>query len=145
MNGRRPYNSGAPYGTWVAVGVLLKDERGEVIDQALVLIPAADLTVVDTWHTAGMRGTASYTLVGHDVFVPEHRVLSVPAAEIKTARPHIYRAADEDKSPPTPLERREHRSPPRRPGPRRRTGRPRKDPGRCERPRQPDGLTARWL
>ncbi|MEU1542021.1 acyl-CoA dehydrogenase family protein [Actinacidiphila glaucinigra] len=80
VTGRWSYNSGAPYATWAAVGALLKDEQGEVTDQALVLIPAAELAVEDTWHTAGMRGTASNTLVGQDVFVPEHRVLSVPAA-----------------------------------------------------------------
>ncbi|MET8331615.1 hypothetical protein [Streptomyces sp. NPDC005181] len=79
MSGRWSYNSGAPYATWAAVGALLEDEQGEVVDQALVLIPTPDLPVEDTWHTAGMRGTAS-TLIGQDVFVPEHRVLSVPAA-----------------------------------------------------------------
>ncbi|MEV5388645.1 acyl-CoA dehydrogenase family protein [Streptomyces sp. NPDC052721] len=50
------------------------------MDQALVLIPASELTIEDTWHTAGMKATASNTLLGRDVFVPEHRVLSVPAA-----------------------------------------------------------------
>ncbi|WP_409468614.1 acyl-CoA dehydrogenase family protein [Streptomyces sp. HC307] len=80
VTGRWSYNSGAPFATWAAVGALLKDETGEVKDQALVLIPASELAIEDTWHTAGMRGTASNTLVGRDVFVPEHRVLSVPAA-----------------------------------------------------------------
>ncbi len=58
----------------------MKDADGAVADQALVLIRACELSVEDTWHTAGMKGTASNTLVGQDVFVPEHRVLSVPAA-----------------------------------------------------------------
>ncbi|MFF2996573.1 acyl-CoA dehydrogenase family protein [Streptomyces sp. NPDC057950] len=80
VSGRWAYNSGAPYATWAAVGSLLKNEHGEVADQALVLIPAAELAIEDTWHTAGMRGTASNTLIAQDVFVPEHRVLSVPAA-----------------------------------------------------------------
>ncbi|MDX3235138.1 acyl-CoA dehydrogenase family protein [Streptomyces sp. ME03-5709C] len=80
VSGRWSYNSGAPYATWAAVGALLKDDSGAVVDQALVLIPASELVMEDTWHTAGMRGTASNTLVGHDVFVPAHRVLSVPAA-----------------------------------------------------------------
>ncbi|MET8406150.1 acyl-CoA dehydrogenase family protein [Streptomyces sp900116325] len=80
VSGRWSYNSGAPYATWAAVGALLKDERGAVVDQALVLIPASELVMEDTWHTAGMRGTASNTLIGQDVFVPAHRVLSVPAA-----------------------------------------------------------------
>ncbi|UXY20366.1 acyl-CoA dehydrogenase family protein [Streptomyces cynarae] len=80
VSGRWSFNSGAPYATWAAVGALLKDESGAVVDQALVLIPASELAVEDTWHTAGMKATASNTLIGRDVFVPEHRVLSVPAA-----------------------------------------------------------------
>ncbi|MFD0149491.1 acyl-CoA dehydrogenase family protein [Streptomyces sp. NPDC055721] len=80
VSGTWPYNSGAPFATWAAVGALLKDAGGAVVDQALVLIPTSDLTIEDTWHTVGMRGTASNTLMAHDVVVPEHRVLSVPAA-----------------------------------------------------------------
>ncbi|CAL9355582.1 Flavin-dependent monooxygenase, oxygenase subunit HsaA [Streptomyces sp. enrichment culture] len=80
VTGRWSYNSGAPYATWAAVGALLKDEAGAVADQALVLIPAAELSIEDTWHTAGMRATASDTLTAEGVFVPAHRVLSVPAA-----------------------------------------------------------------
>ncbi|GGN62263.1 acyl-CoA dehydrogenase [Streptomyces albiflavescens] len=80
VSGKWSYNSGAPYATWAAVGALLKDDSGAVVDQALVLVPASELTVEDTWHTAGMKATASNTLIGQDVFVPEHRVLSVPAA-----------------------------------------------------------------
>ncbi|MFE0454168.1 acyl-CoA dehydrogenase family protein [Streptomyces sp. NPDC058914] len=80
VSGRWSYNSGAPHATWAAVGALLKDDSGAVADQALVLIPAAELAVEDTWHTAGMKATASNTLIGQDVFVPDHRVLSVPAA-----------------------------------------------------------------
>lgn len=58
----------------------MKDADGAVVDQALVLIRACELGVEDTWLTAGMKGTASNTLVGRDVFVPEHRVLPVHAA-----------------------------------------------------------------
>lgn len=93
VSGRWAYNSGAPYATWAAVGALLKDDNGAVTDQVMVLIPACDLTTEDTWHTAGMKATASNTLIGHDVFVPEHRVLSVPAAA-EGAYPRSQRAED---------------------------------------------------
>lgn len=93
VSGRWSYNSGSPYATWAAVGALLKDDDGAVTDQGLVLIPACDLTVEDTWHTAGMKATAGNTLVGQNVFVPEHRVLSVPAAA-EGAYPRSHR--DED-------------------------------------------------
>ncbi|TXS31244.1 oxidoreductase [Streptomyces sp. gb1(2016)] len=80
VTGRWSYNSAAPHATWAAVGALLKDGTGAVVDQALVLIPASELAIEDTWRTAGMRATASNTLIADDVFVPAHRVLSVPAA-----------------------------------------------------------------
>ncbi|MEV7995710.1 acyl-CoA dehydrogenase family protein [Streptomyces sp. NPDC086077] len=80
VSGRWSYNSGAPFATWAVLGVLLQDERGEIVNQAMALIPSSALVMEDTWRTAGMRGTASNTLIGEDVFVPEHRVMSVPPA-----------------------------------------------------------------
>src|SRR3546814_16710003 len=62
------------------VGIPVVDESGEVIDQGLALIPMSELGIEDTWYVAGMRGTASNTLVAEEVFVPSHRILSVPAA-----------------------------------------------------------------
>jgi alkylation response protein AidB-like acyl-CoA dehydrogenase len=38
------------------------------------------LTVEDTWHMAGMKGTGSNTIIARDVFVPAHRFLPYPAA-----------------------------------------------------------------
>ena len=46
----------------------------------MALIPVADGTIEHTWHVAGMQGTGSDTLVVRDVFVPAHRVMSVPNA-----------------------------------------------------------------
>lgn len=39
VTGKWSYNSAAPYATWAALGALLKDDAGAVLDQALVLIP----------------------------------------------------------------------------------------------------------
>jgi len=80
VTGRWYYNSGSWHSHWAVLGVPLTDDAGEVVDQGLVLIPAADLEIEDTWQVAGMRGTASNCLVGEDVFVPAHRAISVPAA-----------------------------------------------------------------
>jgi len=80
VSGRWYFNSGSWWSTWAVLGVPLTDDRGVVIDQGLVLVPAADLAIEDVWYVAGMRGTASNCLVAADIFVPEHRVLSVPAA-----------------------------------------------------------------
>lgn len=80
VTGRWYYNSGSWHATWAVLGIPVTDEAGEVKDQGLALIPAADMTVEDTWFVAGMKSSGSNCLVASDVFVPEHRVMSVPAA-----------------------------------------------------------------
>lgn len=80
VTGKWYYNSGSWHATWAVLGVPLTDERGEVVDQGLVLIPREDTTLEDTWFVAGMRSSGSNCIVAEDVFVPEHRVMHVPAA-----------------------------------------------------------------
>ena len=80
VTGRWYYNSGSLHATWAVVGVPLTDGRGGAGDRSLALVPMGELTIEDTWFVAGMRGTGSNCLVAEDVFVPEHRVMSVPAA-----------------------------------------------------------------
>lgn len=59
VSGRWSYASGAPHASWAAV--------------------MAGLTVEDTWHTSGLRGTGSNTIVVEDVFVPAHRLIAMDA------------------------------------------------------------------
>jgi alkylation response protein AidB-like acyl-CoA dehydrogenase len=44
------------------------------------MVPVSDWSVEDTWFVAGMRGTGSNTIVADDVFIPDHRTLSLGAA-----------------------------------------------------------------
>jgi alkylation response protein AidB-like acyl-CoA dehydrogenase len=80
VTGRWYYNSGSWHATWAVVGIPVTNTEGEVVDQGLVLIPATDLTIEDTWFVAGMKSSGSNCLVADDVFVPEHRLLLVPPA-----------------------------------------------------------------
>jgi alkylation response protein AidB-like acyl-CoA dehydrogenase len=80
VSGRWYYNSGSWHASWAVLGIPVTNEAGEVIDQGLVLIPASEMTLEDTWFVAGMRSSGSNCMVAEDVFVPEHRLLSVPAA-----------------------------------------------------------------
>ncbi|MFZ4113323.1 MAG: flavin-dependent monooxygenase, partial [Ilumatobacteraceae bacterium] len=43
------------------------------------VVPMKDITIIDDWHVAALRGTGSKTLQLGDVFVPEHRIESLPA------------------------------------------------------------------
>jgi hypothetical protein len=80
VSGRWPWASGSMHAQWAACGIHMKNERGEMTNLGLSLMPIEDLTVEDTWFMAGMKGTGSNTIVAKDVFVPEHRFLPYPQA-----------------------------------------------------------------
>ena len=80
VTGRWYYNSGSWHADWAGLGVPVSNADGEVVDQGLVLIPTSEMTLEDTWFVAGMRSSGSNCLIADDVFVPEHRMLSIPAA-----------------------------------------------------------------
>lgn len=82
VTGEWRYNPGSWHSQWAILGAPLHSESGAFEDNAIVLIPRADLQYKDTWHVAGLKSTASNSFVAEDVFVPEHRVLRVtPAIE----------------------------------------------------------------
>ncbi|MBD3549243.1 acyl-CoA dehydrogenase family protein [Streptomyces sp. JV180] len=80
VSGRWHYASGSWHADWSLIGFPVPDSSGQIVDQGIALIPAADYTVEDTWFVAGMRATGSNCVVAQDVFVPDHRVVSVPKA-----------------------------------------------------------------
>lgn len=80
VTGKWGWASGCLHSQWGQVGIPMTDENGDVVDQGFAAIPMSELTIEDTWFVAGMRGTGSNTLVAQDVFVPDHRIISVPAA-----------------------------------------------------------------
>ncbi|MBY4401822.1 oxidoreductase [Rhodococcus fascians] len=80
VSGQWPYASASLHSTWCTGGVVIEDEDGSVLDQGMALIPRSDYRVDDTWYVAGMRASGSNTVVAEDVFVPEHRMLSMMGA-----------------------------------------------------------------
>src|SRR6185436_8695708 len=54
-------------------------------DSRMMLFPASDVRIVDTWTVSGLRGTGSHDLEVADVFVPAERAVSLitdrPVAE----------------------------------------------------------------
>lgn len=77
LSGRWSFSSGCDHATWVLLGgIVPPSEAGDPADFRTFLLPAADYTIEDVWHTVGLRGTGSNDVVVNDVFVPEHRSLS---------------------------------------------------------------------
>ncbi len=80
VTGRWYYNSGSWHAGWAILGIPVVDEAGETVDQGLALIPRTDLDLEETWFVAGMSSSGSNCLIATDVFVPDHRIVSVPPA-----------------------------------------------------------------
>jgi 3-hydroxy-9,10-secoandrosta-1,3,5(10)-triene-9,17-dione monooxygenase len=80
VSGRWPWASGSLHAQWVACGINMKNDNGEMVNLGLSLMPIGEVTIDDTWFMVGMKGTGSNTIVAKDVFVPEHRFLPYPQA-----------------------------------------------------------------
>jgi len=75
-SGRGFFSSGVDHCNWLTALVpTFKD--GERLDMRWLLLPREDLEIVDDWHTIGLRGTGSKTIILNDVFIPEYRTVSI--------------------------------------------------------------------
>src|SRR5438067_813923 len=55
--GKWGFNSGSYHSNWVVLGIPLLNERGEVVDQGLALLPSEDVERLNDWNVIGMQGT----------------------------------------------------------------------------------------
>jgi alkylation response protein AidB-like acyl-CoA dehydrogenase len=81
LTARVSFASGCHQAQWFVVPSLIMDGDEPKIDPAsgqpiavAPFIPRADVDVIDTWNTVGMRGTFSADVAVNDVFVPDDRV-----------------------------------------------------------------------
>ncbi len=80
VTGKWPWSSGCLHADWALVGMPVVNEAGEPVDQGMSVIPMSECTIEETWFTAGMKGTGSNTICATEVFVPDHRIMSVGGA-----------------------------------------------------------------
>ncbi len=74
LSGRYTFSSGCDHAQWVILGGFL-GEAGDPRHIAYLLVPLAEIEIVDDWQVLGLAGTGSKSLVVRDVFVPQHRVV----------------------------------------------------------------------
>jgi alkylation response protein AidB-like acyl-CoA dehydrogenase len=74
VSGRWAFCSGIMHSDWLFGGCIVQD-GGDSTTPRVLGMPVAELEVLDTWHTNGLRGTGSHDAVADDLFVPEHRAL----------------------------------------------------------------------
>jgi len=78
VSGRWSFCSGISHSQWLFAGCVLDQQRGgDAPVLRVAALPKAELEILDTWHTSGLRGTGSHDAVAQDLFVPDHHVLSL--------------------------------------------------------------------
>jgi indole-3-acetate monooxygenase len=85
VSGRWPFASGSGHCTWLIGGCLLEEGPPR-----LMLFPAAEVTIHDTWHVSGLAGTGSNDFEVRELFVPRARSLAI-ATEKPVASGPLYR------------------------------------------------------
>jgi 3-hydroxy-9,10-secoandrosta-1,3,5(10)-triene-9,17-dione monooxygenase len=70
------FSSGVDASDWNMLAVTVK-AGDRVVDHRMCLVPRSDYEIVDDWRVLGMRSTGSKSVRATDVFVPEHRALSM--------------------------------------------------------------------
>ncbi len=76
LSGHYTFSSGCDHAQWAIIGAFL-GQMGDPRHIAYLLVPFAEIEIVDDWQTLGLAGTGSKSLVLRDVFVPEHRSVMV--------------------------------------------------------------------
>jgi alkylation response protein AidB-like acyl-CoA dehydrogenase len=79
VSGRWSFCSGISHSAWLFAGCVLEQHPTAADGPALrvAALPTAELEILDTWHTSGLRGTGSHDAAAEDLFVPDHHVLSL--------------------------------------------------------------------
>lgn len=74
VSGRWQWATCVTQADWVQAIVSIEAADGSVRPGA-ILIPAAQMRIVDTWETMGMRATGTHDVVCEDLFVPERYLM----------------------------------------------------------------------
>lgn len=72
--GRGRFCSGIDHSNWVLVGGQVTEDDGSAAPWYF-LLPRDEIEIIDDWHTVGLRGTGSKSLVVKDAFIPAHRAV----------------------------------------------------------------------
>jgi len=70
------FSSGVDQSDWNMLAVMVRDGE-RVVDHRMCLVPRSEYEIVDDWHVLGMRSTGSKSVRVTNLFVPEHRALSM--------------------------------------------------------------------
>jgi alkylation response protein AidB-like acyl-CoA dehydrogenase len=92
VTGRQPFSTGCKHASWIAAHCQIIEngavrQRNGRPEARYCLVPKAQVELIDTWHTKGMRGTGTHSFEVNDVFVPEERTVFPSGAPLITPGP----------------------------------------------------------
>jgi alkylation response protein AidB-like acyl-CoA dehydrogenase len=100
LTGRWQFGSGITHADWVISGAFRyhggapePGPDGSLPGSLLLMVPRADVEVLDTWHTTGLAGSGSCDYTITDVFVPTERTFtfaSILGAPGVLAQPEVH-------------------------------------------------------
>jgi 3-hydroxy-9,10-secoandrosta-1,3,5(10)-triene-9,17-dione monooxygenase len=78
LRGSWPFSSGVDSCEWnMLASVVSSDDEADGIEYRIFLVNKSDYKIIDTWNSAGLRGTGSNDVEVHDAFVAEPMTLAV--------------------------------------------------------------------
>lgn len=89
LSGRWNFSSGSDHATWIAAltPIVSADYSGTSAagavpreEMRILLIPKAEVDMVNNWQVNGLRGTASWGFEADELFIPKHRTYNPSAA-----------------------------------------------------------------
>ncbi|MCH2626143.1 MAG: acyl-CoA dehydrogenase family protein [Acidimicrobiales bacterium] len=86
IDGRWDWGSGCHNAEWISGGVVLCNQDGEPIPdrhqrptEARAFFRPEEITILDNWHTSGLRGSGSNSYVVQDLDLSDYRIATVEA------------------------------------------------------------------
>jgi indole-3-acetate monooxygenase len=79
VTGRWPFGSGSQVSDWICGGCVVMENGAPRLSEhglpesVLMMFPADEVVIHDTWHTSGLRGTGSHDIEVREAWVPEGR------------------------------------------------------------------------
>lgn len=83
VSGRWAWASGSANCTWLSGGAVIQEGEGiaklpnGAPDSRMVIFPAEEAELIDSWHAHGLKGTGSGEMVVDNIFVPARRAVSM--------------------------------------------------------------------
>jgi len=93
VSGRWPFSSGCQHSDWIVANSIVYDGDAPRLDAngapetRMCYFPPADVQILDTWTTTGLRGSGSNDFMIDDAFVPAERTFNIQTSPVERDTP----------------------------------------------------------